>query len=163
MEIAGINLLRKSKKVIIQCTADLFWAIIDLLEKEESEYRFYENRQTLLNSYKEGKFFVLSYVESSELYETRDLLVPHTLEYSSALCSFCTLDKNNEIEIIWTHNDYRNMGFATTFIDFFYNDIGSGDEASLIYKGNRNRHVSTVISESKTFWEKKGFQYDYTA
>jgi hypothetical protein len=102
--LEGVQLLLNAKKVIRHCEANSFWAIMDLLEEEKAELGgqgFYNNRTILLDAYKQDKFFVLSYEETRELYEKRILLMPHILDQSfDSLHSFCTLDENNEIDII---------------------------------------------------------------
>jgi hypothetical protein len=146
----GVKLIKESIKEIQVSDNESFWTIMDLLKIEKEELqgrRFYNNKNMLVDGLIKGKFFILTYVESEELFEKRDLLIPHILPNSfNSLYTFCVLDDKDEIDFIWTHKKYRNLGFASAFIDFFYKQ--------------KEKHIDLIIPESKIFWKNRNFTWN---
>lgn len=152
-EDKGFQLIFNSQKQINLIDSNTLWSILDIL-RYEIDYNingdgngFYNNRELLIDGFKENKLYMLNYVETTEIYNNLNKIKQYKLPNTfDSLPCFCLLDKNNEIDIIWTHIPFRKLGFAKCFINHFYS--------------NKEKHINYIISDAKDFWEHMEFKYD---
>ena len=105
----------------IQIGSDDFWRLIDELLDDDS--RFYNNRTTILEAYKNGNLYGLSVSETYKMYERqarRDEIFCCSSWY--LLPCFCVKDSNKAI-IIWTHTRARKKGFARKLVELLHIDV----------------------------------------
>lgn len=160
------QVIRDAEWQVKLCGSTDFWGIMDLLVKElvanGGERGFYHNREILLEAFKSNRLFVLDVLESDDVFQQRGLVRLHVIPQTMyTLNSFCVLDDERRIEIIWTDPRYRRMGFAAAFVDYFYHGKGSGDDGVEPNAANEaTKHVCTILSKSQAFWTNMGFTHD---
>jgi len=137
--------LKAMRKEVGECSAHSFWGIIDQLRHEiedkpheEKHLGFYHNRKFLAEAYKEGRMYICKTEDTHEVDKRHEELKPYLADYRDLL-SFCVLDSDGEVFIIWTHPDLRHCGCAKTFIRHF-----------------KIKTVTGIVEGSEGFWKKVG-------
>lgn len=128
--------------------------LIDLLRKEidvqvaqgiEEPKGFWHNRGIIIEAYKEGNLYVQHFTENDANWCNTKLWAklkesPLVMAYTNrAIPSFCVVDEEGQIDLIWTEASIRHLGIARTFVQYF-----------------DTHKVRLVLPESQGFWEKCG-------
>lgn len=118
-----------------QIDSDEFFCLFDELYDDDSG--FCNNRNNILEAYKNGNLYGLRVIETDKMYE-RGARIDNIFCKNSwyLLPCFC-VKENNKAIIIWTHTRARKMGFAKKLIELLRID-----------------HAYNPLSDSIDFWKK---------
>ena len=126
---------------LAQIESDDFWCLFDELCDDNSG--FLHNRNTILESYKNGNLYSLRVNETDEMYK-RGARIDNIFCIDSfyLLPCFC-ITENKKAIIIWTHTRARNMGFAKKLVELL-----------------QIEYAYYPLPDSIGFWEKCNVKYE---
>lgn len=137
-----------------------FWQLIDLLQLEflVHGYGFFCNRDTLLEAFQRGQIYIQQMLdcqeEEDEAYTISEagpwLAYQEYAPIDTREClifpSFCVF-KDNEMDMIWTHEPWRGYGAATRFVKYFQPKSVVALEAAVPFWNKMNVNVSSVLTK----------------
>ena len=155
-------LIKTTEKIVQMGRVEAIDGILQLLQIEHDESNtgrgFWNNRQKIMESWRENRFFIVKMIEDDALFKQGDCFAGLSddifqrdhqevfLHYSEHLLpAFYTLDRNDsdpQVDILWVHPSFRRMGLG-----------------KLMVEHAKSKEVFEVLESSVSFWNAMGIKY----